>query len=134
MARRRIREDEGRAALARALAGDAERATVATAVRFLLEELAERAPGNSVEVRVPPFGAAQCLAGPRHTRGTPPNVVEMDPHTWILLAAGRLDWATAHAKARVLASGSRTDLSGILPLVPPSRAGGPAPEPASSEG
>ncbi len=90
---------------------------VATAVRYLLEELAERAPGNSVEVRVPPFGATQCVAGPRHTRGTPPNVIETDAETWIALACGELGWDSAVGAARVVASGSRAELRGLLPLV-----------------
>jgi hypothetical protein len=86
------------------------------AVRALLAELARRAPGRSVEVRVPPFGAVQCVAGPRHTRGTPPNVVETDPMTWLLLATGRLSWTDALASGRISASGIRTDLSEYLPL------------------
>ncbi|WP_203137093.1 sterol carrier family protein [Microbacterium sp. JZ31] len=90
----------------------------ATAVRYLLQLLAEKAPGNSVEVRVPPFGAAQVIQGPRHTRGTPPNVVEMDPQTWIELATGALAWADAAVSGRVQASGVRADLSAVLPLRP----------------
>ncbi|UOQ56505.1 sterol carrier family protein [Leucobacter allii] len=117
MAKRRIPIDDGRAALAEARTGGAARAVLATAVRYLLEELAERAPGNTVEVRVPPFGATQCVQGPRHTRGTPPNVIETDPATWIALATGELDWETAIAEARVRASGSRAELVGLLPLV-----------------
>ena len=116
MAKRRISEADGQTALTAALAGDTSRTVLATAVRYLLEELAERAPGNSVEVRVPPFGATQCVAGPRHTRGTPPNVIETDPATWIALATGELDWETALGAARVVASGSRADLHGLLPL------------------
>jgi Bacterial SCP ortholog len=92
------------------------RAVLRDAVRVLLAELARRAPGRSVEVRVPPFGAVQCVAGPRHTRGTPPNVVETDPLTWLLLATGRLGWAAAVHDGRVRASGIRTDLSAYLPL------------------
>src|SRR5437870_1308886 len=88
------------------------------AVRALLSELSARAPGRSVEVRVPPFGAIQCISGPRHTRGTPPNVVEMDPVTWIRLATGGLGWEQARRDGRVRASGIRTDISGLLPLVP----------------
>ena len=88
------------------------------AVRYLLQLLAEKAPGNSVEVRVPPFGAAQVIQGPRHTRGTPPNVVEMDPQTWIALATGTLSWAEAAGSGRVHASGVRADLAGVLPLRP----------------
>jgi hypothetical protein len=79
--------------------------------------LEARAPGRAVEVRVPPFGAVQCVAGPRHTRGTPPNVVETDAVTWITLAAGRTRWAAAVASGQVRASGPRTDLSAYLPLV-----------------
>jgi hypothetical protein len=93
-----------------------DRQTTATAVRYLLEELAERAPGNSVEVRVPPFGVAQCVEGPRHTRGTPPNVVETDAETWLALATGTLAWPGAVASGRLTASGIRTDLSEFLPL------------------
>jgi hypothetical protein len=95
---------------------DATRPVLVMAVRFTLEELAAQAPGNSVEVRVPPFGATQCIAGPRHTRGTPPNVVETDPQTWLSLATGQLSWAEALASRRVSASGLRADLSGVLPL------------------
>lgn len=116
MAKRKVSIEDGRAALAAARAGERGRIVVATAVRYLLEELAERAPGNSVEVRVPPFGATQCVQGPRHTRGTPPNVIETDPETWIALATGELDWETALGEARVVASGSRADLHGLLPL------------------
>ena len=87
------------------------------AVTYLLGLLAADAPGRSVEVRVPPYAAVQAVAGPRHTRGTPPNVVETDPATWVALAAGRLSWADARAAGRVSASGPRADLSGLLPLV-----------------
>lgn len=88
------------------------------ASRHLLSALAKRWPGRSVEVRVPPYGAVQCVEGTRHTRGTPPNVVETDAVTWILLAAGRLAWADAISTGRVSASGTRADLSAYLPLVP----------------
>jgi hypothetical protein len=94
-----------------------ERAVLRDAVRTLLAELARIAPGHSVEVRIPPFGAIQCVAGPRHTRGTPPNVVETDAMTWLLLATGRLAWRAAVASGKVRASGIRTDLSEYLPLV-----------------
>jgi hypothetical protein len=94
-----------------------ERAALAAAVRLSLRTLAELAPGNSVEVRVPPFAAVQCVAGPRHTRGNPPNVVETDPRTWLELATGRLSWADAVTAGRVTASGTRADLSGLLPIV-----------------
>jgi len=94
-----------------------ERAAAAAAVRHLLRLLAEQAPGRSVEVRVPPYGAVQAIEGPRHTRGTPPNTVETDPVTWLALAGGRVAWAAAVDDGRVRASGLRADLSAFLPLV-----------------
>ncbi len=93
-----------------------DRPVLRDAVRALLAELARVAPGRSVEVRIPPFGAIQCVAGPRHTRGTPPNVVETDPMTWLLVATGRLSWADATQQGRLRASGIRTDLTEYLPL------------------
>lgn len=114
MARRRIRVEDGQLALVAYAAGD--ESAQATAVRFTLEELAEIAPGNSVEVRVPPFGATQCIEGPRHTRGTPPNTVEMSAQTWLALATGKITWDAALAAGEVSASGIRADLSGVLPL------------------
>ncbi len=85
--------------------------------RALLDAMAEKAPGRSVELRVPPIAAVQCVEGPRHTRGTPPNVVETDPNTWIELAAGRIRWRDAVADGRVRASGDRSDLRAYLPLL-----------------
>ncbi|MGN6301197.1 MAG: sterol carrier family protein [Angustibacter sp.] len=119
-ARRRIDPDAGRAALRewQAAGGDAPRTVTATAVRWSLEEIAARAPGHTVEVRVPPFGVTQCIEGPRHTRGTPPNVVETDAATWLALVTGAITWAQARAEARVSASGERADLGGHLPLTP----------------
>lgn len=117
---RRITTDDGRAALAAVAeaSGTPSRTDVATAVRYLLQLLVEKAPGSAVEVRVPPFGAVQVIEGPRHTRGTPPNVVETDPLTWIALATGAEEWADASAAGRILASGVRSDLSDLLPLRP----------------
>jgi hypothetical protein len=92
------------------------RAVQRAAVSYTLGLLADLAPGRSVEVRVPPFAAVQCGPGPRHTRGTPPNVVETDALTWIDLATGRLDWAAALASGRLRASGQRADLTAYLPL------------------
>jgi hypothetical protein len=86
----------------------------------LAVRLVATAPGRSVEVRVPPYLAVQCVAGPRHTRGTPGAVVETDPVTWLDLATGRLTWAAAVADGRLAASGERTDLSAYLPLAPAS--------------
>lgn len=85
-------------------------------VKHYLALLSAAAPGRSVEVRVPPYAAVQCVPGPRHTRGTPPGVVETDPLTWIQLATGGLTWADAVGQGRLLASGERTDLSAYLPL------------------
>lgn len=115
-ARRRIDLAAGAAAVAAWAAGDETRATVATAVRYTLEELGARAPGRSVEVRVPPFGAVQCIEGPRHTRGTPPNVVEMPAALWLAVATGRRDWAEALDSGQASVSGIRADLSALLPL------------------
>lgn len=86
------------------------------AVKLLLDRLATDWPGRSVEVRVPPYAAVQCVEGPRHTRGTPPNVIETDPRTWILLATGRLTWSDA--RDRISASGERADLTSRLPIRP----------------
>jgi hypothetical protein len=121
MAKRTIPTADGVAAVQLALAAAqggpaASRDDTATAVRYLLQVLADEAPGNSVEVRVPPFGATQAVEGPRHTRGTPPNVIEMDAATWFALATGTLRFPDALSSARVSASGSRADLSAFLPL------------------
>lgn len=116
MARAAIPAGEGDQAVTAALAGDADRAVTATAVRYLLQVLAERYPGGSVEVRVPPFGAVQCIEGPRHTRGTPPNVVETTAPVWLALATGSRGWADALQAGQVRASGSRADLTGRVPV------------------
>jgi hypothetical protein len=103
-----------------ALAADAApaRPDLALAVRGLAERLAETAPGHHVEVRVPPYSAVQCVEGPRHTRGTPPNVVEVEPAAFVLLCAGTLSWADAARDGRVRTWGDRADLSPWLPLLP----------------
>jgi hypothetical protein len=88
-------------------------------VKHYLAVLEERAPGRSVEVRVPPFAAVQAVPGVRHTRGTPPAVVETDAETWLAVATGRTTWAEALDSGRVSASGERTDLSAYLPLTRP---------------
>ena len=94
------------------------RAEIAEAVRLTVRTLAETAPGASVEVRVPPFVALQCISGPRHTRGNPPNVVETDPRTWLLLATGLLQVADAAAAGALQLSGSRAgEVAEWLPLV-----------------
>ena len=84
--------------------------------KHFLAVLAERAPGRSVEVRVPPYAAAQVIPGARHTRGTPPAVIETDAATWIALATGELAWVDAIAGGQIIASGERTDLTAYLPL------------------
>ncbi|WP_369390321.1 sterol carrier family protein [Streptomyces sp. CG1] len=94
-----------------------DRQALAAATRLLADALAAKAPGGSTEVRVPPYAVVQCVEGPRHTRGTPPNVVETDPLTWIRLAAGRVSWKDAVEEAKVSASGERADIGGLLPLM-----------------
>jgi hypothetical protein len=103
------------------LAGEAEqppRAVLGAAVKTTARWLAQQVPGRSVELRVPPHVAVQLVPGPRHTRGTPPNVVETDAGTWLRLATGELGWDDAVAQGRVSASGNRADLSSHLPLSP----------------
>jgi hypothetical protein len=97
--------------------GQPDRTVLASAVRLSLRVLPQIAPGHTVEVRVPPFAAVQCVAGPRHTRGTPPNVIETDPRTWLELATGRLSWVDALGAGRVTASGGRADIAALLPIV-----------------
>jgi hypothetical protein len=120
MARRIVTRDQVTLAI-RAAAGPLDLAGTRDAVKATLGWLAQSNPGRSVEIRVPPHGAVQAIAGgPRHTRGTPPNVVEMDATTWLALVTGRLSWADAAADGRISASGTRADLSALLPIrVPP---------------
>ena len=126
MARARIDDELGRSALdvvqtlttrGADAAASVDRSTLALAVRYTLQLLAEQAPGGTVEVRVPPHGAVQCIEGPKHTRGTPPNVVETDASTWLALATGALSWADARGAGRVHASGQRADLAAVLPVL-----------------
>jgi Bacterial SCP ortholog len=94
-----------------------DRESLGTAVRLTARTLAAVAPGASVEVRIPPFVAVQCIGGPRHTRGTPPNVVQTDPRTWLLLAAGLLSFQEAKDGAALSLSGSRaSEIEHCLPL------------------
>ncbi len=123
MSRRRIKHDDGIDAINAVIRAKKQANELkptdplfATAVRYLLEELAEVAPGNSVEVRVPPLGATQCIEGPRHTRGTPPNVVELSPRVWFDLALGNLSWESAVTEHLVSSSGVRASLEEVLPL------------------
>ncbi|MEV8597481.1 sterol carrier family protein [Streptomyces sp. NPDC052012] len=94
-----------------------DRQALAACTRLLADALAAKAPGGSTEVRIPPYAVVQCIEGPRHTRGTPPNVVETDPLTWIRLATGRTTWADAVSEAQASASGERADLGALLPLL-----------------
>ncbi|WP_406861859.1 sterol carrier family protein [Streptomyces sp. HUAS MG47] len=94
-----------------------DRQALAACTRLLADALAAKVPGGAVEVRIPPYAVVQCVPGPRHTRGTPPNVVETDPLTWLRLATGRAHWATELDAARVSASGERADLTDLLPLM-----------------
>lgn len=94
------------------------RAALGDAVRLTARTLAADAPGSSVEVRVPPFVAVQCISGPAHRRGNPPNVVETDARTWLLLATGLLDTADAAATGALQLSGGRAgEIAAWLPLV-----------------
>ncbi len=104
------------AALERYRSGTAERADLRLLTKHYLARLVARAPGHAVEVRVPPYGAVQCIHGPRHTRGTPGAVIEMPADAWIDVATGAMTWADARAAGRIRASGERTDLSELLPL------------------
>lgn len=104
-------------AVSRFRAGAAEPQDLRLLTKHLLALLVARAPGGAVEVRVPPYAVAQCVEGTRHTRGTPPAVVEMDAHTWVALAIGDLDWGEASRDGRLVASGERSDLAALLPLV-----------------
>ena len=96
--------------------GDA--AELALAVRYALQLIRQKAPGNSVELRVPPFGAAQIIEGPRHTRGTPPAVIEVSAEVWLDLVVGKTSFSEAQRDGSVSASGVRADLQGFLPLWP----------------
>ena len=87
------------------------------AVKYCLQLLHEKVPGNSVEVRIPPHAAVQVIEGIKHKRGTPPAVIEMDAKTWIYLAIGKTTWNTAKSKGLISASGERSDLSTVLPLL-----------------
>ena len=94
-----------------------EPAALKDAVKALAAVLAERHPGRTVEARIPPYAAVQCLEGPRHTRGTPPNVVEADPIAWVELCTGLQGWSVLVRDGRIRASGERADLSGLVPLL-----------------
>lgn len=95
-----------------------DRNALGTAVRLTARTLATLAPGASVEVRIPPFVAVQCVPGPKHTRGTPPNVVETDPRTWLLIATGLWSVAEAQTAGALHLSGARAgEIESWLPLI-----------------
>jgi hypothetical protein len=120
MPQRRIKPIDGIAAVRAVLADASKRvnsdADFKTAVRYLLEELSFLRPGKSVEVRVPPLGAVQCVEGLTHRRGTPPNTIELSSVDWFALAVGESSWDDLVSTGRVLASGTRADISDALPI------------------
>lgn len=105
------------AALTHVKDGSAGRPELKLLTKHFLAVLEQRAPGKAVELRVPPYAAIQCIEGVRHTRGTPPAVIETDAATWIALATGELSWTDAVEQGRATASGERTDLTPLLPLI-----------------
>lgn len=117
---RRIKPLDGIAAVRSVLADSSKRVVsdpeFKTAVRYLLEELMVLRPGRSVEVRVPPLGAVQCIDGLTHRRGTPPNTVELGPTEWFALAVGEVSWESLASSGKILASGTRADISDALPI------------------
>lgn len=119
MVRRPVTATEVRQALATLHDAPPNPADTRDLVRTTLRWLAQQQPGHTVEIRVPPHAAVQAIEGPRHTRGTPPNVVEMNAATWLALVSGELGWSDAVAAGRVHASGLRADLSTLLPLAAP---------------
>ncbi len=116
MRRRVVGDDDVRRALAVAASATPDPAEVPWAVRVTATAIAQAHPGRTVEIRIPPHAAVQAIAGPRHTRGTPPNVVETDAQTWLALVSGRTAWERAVSAGAVRASGIRADLSTVLPL------------------
>jgi hypothetical protein len=112
----RIDAERGRAAIVEVRSGLGDRDSIAVAVRFILQEFARIAPGKSVEVRVPPHGAVQIVEGLGHTRGTPPNVIELDASTLVALAVGDETWDAAVDRGAVRASGTRATLTELVPL------------------
>ena len=85
-------------------------------VKSTLALLADKYPGKAIEVRIPPYAAVQCGDGPKHTRGTPPNVIEMDAQVWLQLVSGERTWSDAYSEGLIFASGVRADLTDLLPL------------------
>ncbi|MEO0049130.1 MAG: hypothetical protein RL556_462 [Actinomycetota bacterium] len=121
MARRKIDQAAGLAAARSVMAGEVPRENsnpvFAMAVRFLLEELAVRMPGNSVEVRVPPLMAVQCVPGPQHRRGTPANVAELSPQAWFALAVGEKTWQELEPSEAIVSGTRASEFTHVLPLL-----------------
>ena len=116
VALKRIAHQDGESALSAWDRGEATAGQIATASRYCLQALRDKAPGKSVEVRVPPFGAAQIIEGPSHTRGTPPAVIELSADTWLAIATGRETFLEAKDSGSISASGERADLTAWLPI------------------
>lgn len=114
---RKVSRAEFETAVAQARACPETPAEIKQVVRATAGWLAQQHPGRSVELRIPPYAAVQLIEGPRHTRGTPPNVIETDPATWLELVTGLTSFADGVAAGRVRASGTRADLSALLPLI-----------------
>jgi uncharacterized protein (TIGR03083 family) len=115
-----VHTDDLNRSVPEAASAQLQRSALARCTRTLTGILAGQHPGRSVEVRVPPYAAVQCAigdSGPTHTRGTPPNVVETDPLTFLRLATGRIGWADAVGSGTIRASGLRANLSPVLPLL-----------------
>ncbi len=113
---KKISNFQGESALLEYAKNNADKQALKTAVRFTLQKIADRYPGRSVEIRIPPYGATQILSGTTHRRGTPPAVVETDPVTWIQLCTGKIDWEHAVLSNKVEANGQRSDIGHIFPL------------------
>ncbi|MEO7126179.1 MAG: sterol carrier family protein [Nakamurella sp.] len=116
MPRRLVTDDDLRAAMAVAASADPDPAQIPEAVRTTARAIAQQNPGKTVEIRIPPYIAVQAFDGLRHTRGTPPNTIEMSADTWLGLVSGRLVWSAEVAAGTVRASGTRANISQVLPL------------------
>ena len=86
-------------------------------VKEVLAKISKLAPGHAVELRIPPYSAIQCVEGPKHTRGTPPNVVEMSAEVLFEIVGGKINWPDAISDGRISASGERSDLSALFQQV-----------------
>ena len=87
------------------------------AVRYLLQLIESAEPGGAVELRVPPYGAVQCIGGLDHRRGTPPNVVELSPSDFVSLCKGEVGWDELIAQGSLRASGVlASELRNLFPL------------------